>query len=529
MDVRPRSVPLHRPSRATQPVPVAMPAALTWAQWAVLAAATAVAAWLRFAHLGTWSMWIDEAHTWRDARMPWAMLDPDRKLYALTFTLLRQLLDGGWIAGDEFSLRLPFAIVGIATIPLLALCGRRLIGAWPAILAAWFWAVNPWHVYWSQNARGYVLMLTFATLAANRAFAWIDSHRARDFFAMILAIAVGSAWHPTGALQIAGVAAFALLRRGRSVAKAVGFAVVVAVGTPILVRQLPFQGFVAAKDDPSLLHFVQTAAFYYGPLMLMLAAAGVVLGRERFGRDRSLLLACLWIVPMFVLAVIAASVVKVTARYSLCTLPVVSWLAAAACARVGQAILGGASVGGGARLLGALVLPALVLVDSAVQTFAYHGDRRGDRARWKESVEFVRERAGGRPIRVVAVTHPIAVYYLRPEHWSAGPENPYPDIVVWPLIDWMLRDGVDEQKRRVCEPGAANHFRWHAAQAERDGAAFFVMVTLPELAEMDNFDTDGGKGAVLRLLSTEYDLVLHLPCWVGPKDESVYVFAPRRE
>ena len=48
-----------------------------------------------------------------------------------------------------------------------------------------------------------------------------------------------------------------------------------------------------------------------------------------------------------------------------------------------------------------------------------------------------------------------------------------------------------------------------------------VMVTLPELRETD----DGGRFE--RMLRERFELALHLPCWVGPKDESVYVYLPR--
>ncbi|MEO6595689.1 MAG: hypothetical protein ABIP94_13130, partial [Planctomycetota bacterium] len=45
---------------------------------------TAVAAWLRLWHLGEWSLWIDEAHTWRDAQLPLELfLREDRALYPL--------------------------------------------------------------------------------------------------------------------------------------------------------------------------------------------------------------------------------------------------------------------------------------------------------------------------------------------------------------------------------------------------------------------------------------------------------------
>ena len=54
-----------------------------------------------------------------------------------------------------------------------------------------------------------------------------------------------------------------------------------------------------------------------------------------------------------------------------------------------------------------------------------------------------------------------------------------------------------------------------------EGQLFAVMVTRPELREQDP------SGAFEALLEREFELSLHLPCWVGPKDESVYVYLPR--
>ena len=52
-----------------------------------------------------------------------------------------------------------FAVIGIATVPVLGLCGRRIVGATPSVLAAWFLAIDPFHVFWSQNARGYAIVV----------------------------------------------------------------------------------------------------------------------------------------------------------------------------------------------------------------------------------------------------------------------------------------------------------------------------------------------------------------------------------
>ena len=57
--------------------------------------------------------------------------------------------------------------------------------------------------------------------------------------------------------------------------------------------------------------------------------------------------------------------------------------------------------------------------------------------------------------------------------------------------------------------------------ARRQNQLLAFMVTRPRLAEKD------ADGALAALLERDFDLALCLPCWVGPKDQSIYVFLPK--
>lgn len=526
-----------------EPIAAGTTAFSKW-QWLLLLLATAVAAALRLHDLGTWSLWIDEAHTWRDATMPLGgengFLRSDRALYPLTFLAVRALLSLGWIGPDEYSLRLPFAVVGILTVPLLALCGRRLVGVHAAVLAACLLAVNPWHVFWSQNARGYVLVVCLAAVACNRAHAYATTLRTRDLVATMVAIGIAALSHPTGAMLAAGLAAFLLLRRverlhRRFVLWFVLVSVLVAVVLPWAVKNWsPFQGFLTSKDDPSLLHLLQTTAFYFRPLALLATGAGLVFAWRWLGRDKALLLGCLAVVPFYVLLVIGGQIAKVTARYAICTLPVLTWLAALACTRIG-ALAAGSTMRRRTRTFAAgLALPLLLVAEQVPLAIGYYGSQHGQRARWREACDFVRQRAKGTALRVLTVNEPTVLYYLRPQHWAAGSDDPNPTTVVQVLVGWKLEGmgkGGDGRPVVLHEKGAANHLGWHLAQAKQQRARFAVLVTRPELEEIDRgidpaFDR---PGALLRALQADYELALHLPCWVGPKDESVYVYVPKGE
>ena len=71
-------------------------------------------------------------------------------------------------------------------------------------------------------------------------------------------------------------------------------------------------------------------------------------------------------------------------------------------------------------------------------------------------------------------------------------------------------------------PGADACLQWHRQRAAADGALFAVALTLPELQEKDP------AGHFRNALADHCELVLHLPCWVGPKDESVYVYVEQK-
>lgn len=58
----------------------------------------------------------------------------------------------GLLGLNEFNTRLPFALLGIATVFLVALLGRRWFGGLAGLLAALFLTVDPWHLTYSRTA-----------------------------------------------------------------------------------------------------------------------------------------------------------------------------------------------------------------------------------------------------------------------------------------------------------------------------------------------------------------------------------------
>jgi len=152
---------------------------------------------LRLWGLGAQSLWLDEAFSHLFARLPldvaWQAMTVDAVHPPLYYFLLRPWLA---LAGEsEFALRFPSAMAGVLTVALALRIGRAWfsarVGLWSAILLA----VNPFHVWYSQEARMYSLLglLSLATLVAfARA---LHTHRMYVWFALIAISAVAYVIH----------------------------------------------------------------------------------------------------------------------------------------------------------------------------------------------------------------------------------------------------------------------------------------------------------------------------------------------
>lgn len=135
-------------------------------KWALLAAALAVGAYLRFDGLGEPSYWLDEIlhqHlTTVAAAKPWwqwlgRLHEEHAGLYYLTQLATRAF------GTSEFAGRLAAAVLGLATIAIVFRASDAR-WSWSGALAALLLAISPLHVYYSREARGYALLM-FLTAA----------------------------------------------------------------------------------------------------------------------------------------------------------------------------------------------------------------------------------------------------------------------------------------------------------------------------------------------------------------------------
>lgn len=131
-----------------------------------LAGIVAVGAALRFYALGRESIWIDEAHSVRLASVPLTRIvemsgqDGHPPLYLF--------LLHAWMAlfgGSEAAVRSLSAATGVLALPVMYFLGRRLLGVAGGLLAALLLALSSYHVYYSQEARNYSLLVLTTLLS----------------------------------------------------------------------------------------------------------------------------------------------------------------------------------------------------------------------------------------------------------------------------------------------------------------------------------------------------------------------------
>jgi 4-amino-4-deoxy-L-arabinose transferase-like glycosyltransferase len=125
---------------------------------------------LRLYRLEANSLWVDEFATLRIASLPLSRILAENVGNSsfeppLFFWLMHAIVRA--FGASELAMRLPSAIAGLLTIPAVWWLVRELGGERRlALLSAALVALNPLHLWYSQEARPYALLMLFATLAA---------------------------------------------------------------------------------------------------------------------------------------------------------------------------------------------------------------------------------------------------------------------------------------------------------------------------------------------------------------------------
>ncbi|MFN8496686.1 MAG: glycosyltransferase family 39 protein [Anaerolineae bacterium] len=131
----------------------------------VMCAVTLLAFGLRVTHLDAQGLWSDEFLSLGRAAMPPGELVGNLPVehVPLYFWLLHfWTLAAG---SSDFALRFVSALFGALAVPLLYALGRRLVAPAVALLGALLLAINPFQIWYSQEARMYTMLAALGLLA----------------------------------------------------------------------------------------------------------------------------------------------------------------------------------------------------------------------------------------------------------------------------------------------------------------------------------------------------------------------------
>ena len=272
----------------------------------------------RFIRLGRKSIWLDEAWSWRSAKIPLrAMLDATAgdNHPPLYYAILHFVVN---IAGDaEVALRAPSAIAGAATIVLLAFVAWRAGGIVLAAIAATLLTLNAAFLGISQEARMYPLVALIA-LAASAVLGEYLARPSRALIALYAGLAIcliytdysGFIVLAIHAALLAGYGVIRLRRDRRAdvlVDGAVAFGVVALAFLPWLrefIEQLR-KGAPLAEPNTELVRDVfrfalglESSGVLWLPLALILLCAGAYVVARRIRDPRVVVIAALALVPL---------------------------------------------------------------------------------------------------------------------------------------------------------------------------------------------------------------------------------------
>ncbi|MCL4871405.1 MAG: glycosyltransferase family 39 protein [Anaerolineae bacterium] len=420
-------------------------------QYGMLAVVVLLAAALRFYRLGDWSFWIDEVFTVNAAPYiaDWPVLRVPLALILTNWAM-------NWGEANEWSARFFHALVGVITIPLIFFPVRRLFDPWVALITALLLAVSPWHLFWSQNARFYPLLLLFYTLGLLYLLIGLLEKRGLILAGAGVLLLLAIREKTSGLIFVPGVAGYVialqlLFPESRRRLRPRQIAFILGPLLLFLLYEGASQLFTGRSDIQAVL-LIFGGQVNHSPVRLLasivwrIGLATVILGGvaglyfSLQKRRAGLFIFLAAIAPMITL-VAAAPFFFTVDRYAFVSLPF--WLIL--CALAIKTMWDRAEGWDWLWPTGVLLL---LLALSMGENWLYYSDQNGGRPQWREALHYVSGRMG--PDEAVYVTWPeIGRYYL---YEDVGYVNDFdaaalPDHPVWFVLDeatgWV--DGLVQQ------------------------------------------------------------------------------------
>jgi 4-amino-4-deoxy-L-arabinose transferase-like glycosyltransferase len=182
----------------------------------VQAAILLVAFLLRVHRIGVHEFWLDETFSFQDATAVRWLADLRLRDMPPLYTVLLHAWLG--IAGtDEAALRLLSAIAGTLFVAATMWAAREIGGSRTVVPAGVVAALAPMHVYYSQEARPYALLLLLLVMALGLVHRAVVRDRVRGWVLVCLVATLVLYTHYLGVLALAGTAGMLLVAPSRRV------------------------------------------------------------------------------------------------------------------------------------------------------------------------------------------------------------------------------------------------------------------------------------------------------------------------
>ncbi len=176
-----------------------------WPALVYLIILSAIALVLRLWNLNS-DLWIDEVLTLLDfVRMPFGQIVtsfPSQNQHML-YSILAHASTTAF-GESAWSLRLPSVIFGLASIWAFFFLVKTVLGKREALLGSTLMTVSYHHIWFSQNARGYMGLLLFTMLATWCWLRALETNRFAWWSGYSIAVVLGMWVHPTMAFVVAG-------------------------------------------------------------------------------------------------------------------------------------------------------------------------------------------------------------------------------------------------------------------------------------------------------------------------------------
>ena len=454
-----------------------------------LVSIVSVGALLRFWHLGKWSFWIDEVLTILDAKdftLSNSPINPIPYIAAKFSVSIGENLSFLFDSGSEWNSRLIFCIAGIISIPIVFSLGKTLYNNRVGLFASAFVALSNWHLFWSQNARSYILTFLFGALAAWFFYRSLENDSTLLTLGAVLSSICLILSHLLAAAIVPALAAYAILRlleernRKRWINLIIFF---LPFTVPVLMLLLPqvstyiSSGWGHNEWGRSPLYVILTIV--QGVSIPIAVSAFLCAIVNRHNRSTRFLI-CFAGVPLGLL-LIASQLQNVAGYYLFWTTPAYFILAAVACDQVCDAM------GTNTHTLFKALLPAILILVLLSQDYLYFRYENGGRPKWREAFGFVESQM--QPTDKIVLSEPrMGGFYL-----------PQLDQV---YVGELLDNQTDFEER------------WESDEMER---LWFII----DVASFNVFDADK---EVRNWVRERGHMIETFPAFARAKDRTIYIY-----